>query len=999
MFTWVETHKELTNYIKGKENSQAELIELLKSIGITPFNDKGGHDDHDIELEEIDPFTFFCYIYKYGPERRLSYLQKIADKLKIAIPKGESGIPSAQAQKVWLFPYKYKRTNNEVGRLWAFFHKAISNQITDADFKDVLKIHSTGATKLTEGLFYINPEKYLPINGPTKPYIKEVLKLDPNFKTYTEYLTLLDDIKSKSELPFYELSYEAWKWNDQKQKSNYWIFQGNPKVFDFEIALHENLVDDWTVSAHKDKIKSGDKVIIWITGKAAGCYALAEVTSEPHEKTSSEDDHLWKTEDPSELKVDIKITHNLVDNPVLMSQIENIPKLNNIKVGNQGTNFSATEKEFKILLDMAENSMNKKYWLFAPGENATKWDEFYKEGIMGLGWEKLGDLKQYKTKNEIVKRLQELENTTGSKKNDATANYDFYKNIAVGDVVIAKKGRGEYLGYGVVQSDYFYDDKRKTYKKVRKVDWKKKGVWEETGKDIVLKTLTDITKYSDYVERLKELIGIENDTMIKEVKNPLNQILYGPPGTGKTYNTINKALEIINDDEVKALDWSDRTKVKELFDKKMKEEQIVFTTFHQSMSYEEFIEGIKPIEPKEDETDLTYKVESGLFKKMSIEASFNIARSRMSKEITETLDFSNFYDLFIEDIQEKIINNKDVKLKTKSGGTVLIDSISQQGNIIIKHHNGTRTYTVSKPRLTKLQSAIKSLDNVNNINDEFREVIGGSNSSAYWSVLNAIKQATKKVKLKTDEKNYAYEDKIEVVKKMNKDDFNNFQRKNYILIIDEINRGNISQIFGELITLIEEDKRLGKDESLKVTLPYSKEKFGVPPNLYLIGTMNTADRSVEALDTALRRRFSFVEMLPDSTLLGDTEVDGIRLAELLTTINDRIEVLIDRDHTIGHSYFMNVKDMDGLRFTFKNKIIPLLQEYFYGDYQKMEMVIGSLFFNSEKKNKKVEFAVKNYELDEPRKRYEISNVLDESFDMKQAIESLLNPSKSISTTV
>lgn len=408
---------------------------------------------------------------------------------------------------------------------------------------------------------------------------------------------------------------------------------------------------------------------------------------------------------------------------------------------------------------------------------------------------------------------------------------------------------------------------------------------------------------------------------------PLNQILYGPPGTGKTYHTINKALEIINDAEVKALDWANRKSVKALYQQKVDAGQIAFTTFHQSMSYEDFVEGIKPDleEDKDGVRTVIYDVKDGIFKALCNRARVIPVEEQDDKEY----HFDDAWNELLAQVQNHLEIEKEFVLNILTPKKGLkVTEITNNGNLRlqpISNVNSTLDYTVSYKRLKELQKAIPELVAVKNIDKEFRAIIGGMNSTAYWATLNFINTWLEKANAKKHS-NLLFKKEVP-----------------HILIIDEINRGNVSAIFGELITLIEDSKRLGNSESLEVSLPYSLPKFGVPNNVYIIGTMNTADRSVEALDTALRRRFSFTEMRPQPSLLEAQVFNEISLSEVLDIINQRIEVLLDTDHQIGHSYLINVKDLDALASAFKNSIVPLLQEYFYHDEEKIFLVLGSGF--------------------------------------------------------
>lgn len=479
---------------------------------------------------------------------------------------------------------------------------------------------------------------------------------------------------------------------------------------------------------------------------------------------------------------------------------------------------------------------------------------------------------------------------------------------------------------------------------------------------------------SDSTKQTNEVIS-KNAIMSK--KTALNQILYGPPGTGKTYNTINKAVQIANPSFKVGEDLTDKEKRKAItreYKKLVEKGQIVFTTFHQSMTYEDFIEGIKPVieENEEGEKSIIYDVKDGIFKAISIQAQQ--PHFKKSEELTDYSFDDAFNDLVLE-ANQNLEHNEQLFLpiQTKNLGLKIV-GISNKGNLILKpiYSDNAKEYPVSYSRAKKLQKAYPDLSVVKNIDKEFRAIVGGLNSTAYWAVLNYINN-----KINSEKKSLATASSIPL--------------EPHVLIIDEINRGNVSHIFGELITLIEEDKRLGNDEALKVTLPYSKESFGVPSNLYIIGTMNTADRSVEALDTALRRRFVFEEMPPEYDLEGlQQNLYGYTASEILKTINTRIEKLLDRDHLIGHAYFIN-KDETTLIESFYKNIIPLLQEYFFGDYGKIGLILGTGFIEVIK-NKSVfaKFNAEDYSQFEERESYKIIDHKNNTEAFREAINSLMN---------
>ena len=579
----------------------------------------------------------------------------------------------------------------------------------------------------------------------------------------------------------------------QQQTINYWIFQGNPKFYDVAGALQDDVLTTWKVAAHKDKIRIGDKVILWISGEDSGCYALAEVTSEVGKiPVNVEEIKYYKSDyDENEDRVSIEIEHNYFNSPILWKTIKEDGVFKDFKGGNQGTNFTATKEQYEALLDLDS---------IKSGIDMGKINNRIIQPLNQILYGPPGTGKTFELQNAHFHNftIRETALTREQYLESVVADLTWWQVISIAVLDLGKTKVNDIVNHELIK----IKEKLSSSKTVRPT------IWGQLQSHTVMECpFVNVSNRSEplYFSKSEDSLWTIDEKLLED---------YYPEG--KKILAISKNYKPSNDTLIKNYD---------------------FVTFHQSFSYEDFVEGIKP-RLDEGETEVAFEIKDGIFKKLCIKAE-------------------------------------------------------------------------------------------------------------------------------ADPKN------------------------NYAIFIDEINRGNVSAIFGELITLIEDDKRLGSTNELKVKLPYSKRELGVPSNLYIIGTMNTADRSVEALDTALRRRFSFSEIMPNPALLEEIQFNDFNLAEVLKTINERIEVLLDRDHTIGHSYFLKIRngDVGSLKSVFKNNIFPLLQEYFYHDYEKIALILGEGFVRV-KKNQTVKFAKFN-DINTPDIGTQFE-LIDKIEDIEGAVHLLLN---------
>ncbi len=588
--------------------------------------------------------------------------------------------------------------------------------------------------------------------------------------------------------------------------------------------------------------------------------------------------------------------------------------------------------EFKqmVVFDKQESS-SQQVWLIAPGDDAFLWDEFYENGIIGIGWDELGNLRDYQDKEEIVKKLKELYDAESSQVNNSLACFQFANTMKVGDLVITKKGLSKYLGWGIVSSDYYYDNSRKIYKNLRKVTWIKKGEWSD--KNIVQKTLTEISKKPDYVVKLKAMLGIDTINQIPDRifdNEKINYWLF--QGNPDTYDIV----AALKNNVLKT--W----RVKNHKDKIKKNDKVIlWGTGYKSGCYA-LCTISSNIELKANYSDDFSYYKDGREnvpkERVELRIDFNLSETPILKEELLLLpEFENFKggnqgtnftatkELF-EKIKHIHLLNKSTLIETDFKNYLKL--INRKKQVIFQGAPGT-----GKSYLAEIFAQY-----LTNNQDKQIEVIQFHSSYSYEDFIQGYRP--------TDNNGFTLKDgvflKICERARLNKN-------QEFVIIIDEINRGNLSKIFGELLYLLEY-----RDKKIKLT--YSPEKeFSIPNNLYIIGTMNTADRSLAMVDYALRRRFSFLTLRTDYEVIKKIlrEKSCVLDIDILTNnikkLNETIigNLSLGKGFEVGHSYFIKEENLDiqKLNELSDYDICPLLEEYYFDDVSEVENLKTILFEN------------------------------------------------------
>ena len=606
------------------------------------------------------------------------------------------------------------------------------------------------------------------------------------------------------------------------------------------------------------------------------------------------------------------------------------------------------------LRETSPESRPRHYWTFSPGEDAENWEEFHQKGIMAIGWDDTQDLRQFKSKDEVRQKLQELWPSDSSPTNNALACWQFVHGIKIGDIIFAKQGQTKLLGYGVVEGDYQFDPARAYYKHVRKMKWWAKGEWDmpEESK-MALKTLTDVTPYPDFVKLIASKVGLEMGI------EPTPVVVAPPASPRVAYWWLNANPKMWNLEEWAIGRKQTYTSHNEKGNKRQKYK------YFQEVKPGDLVVGY--VTSPQKEVVAVCKITRGLHQTEDGEGIEIQKAERLDKPIAyETLQANP--DLASS---EPINNNQGSLFQLTEQEYEIIRSLIDDSSVLAKVE--IEPYDDQKAKEGLFLHPDQFNEVLNALKEKKNVVLQGAPGVGKTFIAERLAYAfigfkdRQRVKMIQFHQSYSYEDFIQGFRPTAKGTFamkygifhqfcrqaqrDEAQGKPYVFIIDEINRGNLSKIFGELMMLIEPDKR---GNNYAIPLAYSEnpdEEFYIPENLHLLGLMNTADRSLAMVDYALRRRFRFIPLQPEfaskafAGFLAQKGASAELVHKIVSRMNELNKAIADDKNLgsgfqIGHSYFCPqddiVPDENWYRRVVRTEIIPLIQEYWFDEPKKVE---------------------------------------------------------------
>lgn len=757
------------------------------------------------------------------------------------------------------------------------------------------------------------------------------------------YPTLLDRYKTVGDV--FDIARKIWTECEQEKDARYWAVPVHFSMSDSEILEFCDLPEVNPEDIHplvkellsNSDIKTGDRLAI-LDGDIVHSVATVE-SAEPEA-------FAWTQKR-------VEITPEIAVSPAKVVELD----------------ASERESIWGALSDESSSSQVR-YWKIAPGENAVLWEEWKAKKYIAIGWPDFGDLSNF-DRAGFETRMQELQGQPSYGPAGPRQAWRFHR-ITVGSRIIANQGTHTILGIGTVTGPYEYHPEAGEYCHRLPVKWDdltKRAIDRKGWRKSLIEL--DEAEFGRLSASASGEVGPDPipEKAVKPVAGPCPEpqsiILYGPPGTGKTWTTLTRALELIFPiNEVDS--WSLNSKSTH-FRQLQRAGRIEFVTFHQAYGYEEFVEGIRPVMGVDSSEEVRYELHQGVFKRIALKAAAEgLRRTESVNALTDVARFNRLWSEVIRQIEEGDVstatssNNNVYELSTSRRESILFTRSSDSPDSVDDTEDVGWKLTASKviaQLLWENRNELGPVDSwsaqmVSELVSRERNTNGGVQYTAHWMAAKMLSALSSSLPVLQNERESARIERTQSAldsKDAGTVDFTfSDQTPAYVLIIDEINRGNISKILGELITLLEPDRRLGSNLELKLPLAYSPQhRFAVPPNLHIIGTMNTADRSIALMDAALRRRFRFEEMLPQQHVLRSVLREHVAktefidlVVELFETMNARIRHMFDQDHQIGHAYFLKVRNLRDLRRTFSDRIIPLLQEYFYGAWDRVCLVLG-----------------------------------------------------------